>query len=49
MFRPAFDQLVIGDGLALRLLVVELCPWGMILAEPFGRILSGFVQARTAP
>src|SRR5690606_4520901 len=44
---PALDQLVIGDGLALRLLVVELGLRTIRLAEPFRGILR-LVQARAA-
>src|SRR5688500_11312520 len=45
--RPALHELVIGDRLALRLLVLELGGWAVLLAEPFGRILR-LVESRTA-
>src|SRR5688500_5172742 len=44
---PALHELVIGDGLALRLLVLELGGRAIFLAEPLGRVLR-LVEARTA-
>src|SRR5690606_2494526 len=44
---PARYQFVIVDGLALRLLVVELGFRSILTSEPLGRIL-GLVQARAA-
>src|SRR5687768_11068533 len=46
-FRPALHQLLIGDRLALRLLVVELRRRAVLLAEPLGGILL-LVEARAA-
>src|SRR5215475_13469705 len=38
MLRPALDQFIVGDGLALGLLVVQLRPGGVVGAEPLRRI-----------
>src|SRR5262245_18678907 len=48
VLRPALDQLVIGNGLALRLLVVELGPGRMILAQPLRGIALGVQPGSTA-
>src|SRR3954463_3837716 len=45
---PALDQLVIGDGLAFGLLVVELGPGRVILAQPLRGIALGVQPRSTA-
>src|SRR5262245_52770530 len=44
---PALDQLVVVDGLALGLLVVELGPRRATLAEPVGRV-ARLIEPRAA-